>query len=167
MSGTAVSPHLRHLTALDRDRIEEITRNVGVFRDDEVAVALEVFDEAVRGAAGNTYSALGAEIDGDLAGWICWGPTPCTLGTYDLYWMAVSPEAQGNGIGRALLDEMERRLAGVARLIVIETAGRPDYDGTCSFYQSRGYSVVSVIPDFYAPGDDQVVFVKRTGRIHG
>lgn len=167
MSGTAVSPHLRHLTALDRDRIEEITRNVGVFRDDEVSVALEVFDEAVHGAAGNTYSVLGAEIDGALAGWICWGPTPCTLGTFDLYWMAVAPEAQGNGIGRAMLEEMERRLDGAARLIVVETAGRPDYAGTRSFYQARGYSAVSVIPDFYAPGDDQVVFVKTVNGRQG
>ena len=161
MSGTAVSPHLRHLTADDRARIEEITRLVGVFREDELLVALEVFDEAVRGAAGNTYSVLGAQVDGDVAGWICWGPTPCTLGTYDLYWMAVAPEAQGNGLGKALLEEMERRLAGVARLIVIETAGRPDYAPTRAFYQARGYSPVSRIPDFYAPGDDQVVFAKE------
>jgi D-alanine-D-alanine ligase len=161
LSGTAVSPHLRHLTAADRDRIEEITRAVGVFREEEVSIALEVYDEAVRVATGGYYTALGAEIDGSLAGWICWGPTPCTLGTYDLYWMAVHPAAQGNGIGRALLDEMERRLAGVARLIVIETAGRADYAGTRAFYQARGYSPVSVIPDFYSPGDDQVVFVKK------
>ncbi len=160
MSGTAVSPHLRHLTADDRTRIEEITRLVGVFREEELLVALEVFDEAVRGAAGNTYSVLGVQVDGDVAGWICWGPTPCTLGTYDLYWMAVAPEAQGTGIGKALLEEMERRLAGVARLIVIETAGRPDYAPTRAFYQARGYSPISRIPDFYAPGDDQVVFVK-------
>ncbi|MFL5473237.1 MAG: GNAT family N-acetyltransferase, partial [Gemmatimonadales bacterium] len=68
---------------------------------------------------------------------------------------------QGTGIGTALLVEMERRLAGVARLIVIETAGRPDYAGTRAFYQARGYSPVAVVPDFYAPGDDQVVLMKN------
>ena len=161
MSGTIVSPHLRDLTQADRDRIEAITRSVRLFREDEVPIALEVFDEAVGGRPGNTYTVLGAELDGGLCGWICWGPTPCTLGTYDLYWMAVDPEAQGTGIGTALLLEMERRLAGVARLIVIETAGRPDYSATRAFYQVRGYTPVSIIPDFYAPGDDQVVFVKK------
>ena len=65
---------------------------MGLFRPDEIPVALEVFDEAVRaGPRGEPYSALGADVDGRLAGWICWGPTPCTLGTYDLYWMAVDP----------------------------------------------------------------------------
>ena len=159
MSGTLVTPRLRHLTAADRGRIEEITRAVGRFRDDEIPVALEVFDAAVRPLP-DSYEVLGAELESRLVGWICWGPTPCTLGTYDLYWMAVDPEMQGTGIGTALLQEMERRLKGVARLIVIETAGRPDYSATRTFYQARGYSPVSRIPDFYAPGDDQVVLVK-------
>lgn len=168
MSGTLVSPHLRHLSAADRGRIEEITGAVGLFRPDEIPVALEVFDEAVRaGPRGEPYSALGADVDGRLAGWICWGPTPCTLGTYDLYWMAVDPALQGAGIGTALVLEMERTLVGLARLIVVETAGRPDYAATRRFYESRGYRPTATIPDFYAPGDDQVVFVKdllREGR---
>ena len=174
MSGTLVSPHLRHLSATDRGRIEEITRAVGLFREDEIPVALEVFDDAVgvgpradpSGVAteGDPYEALGAEIDGILAGWICWGPTPCTLATYDLYWMAVDPALQGAGIGTALIREMEHRLAERARLIVVETAGRPDYAATRRFYEARGYRTTATIPDFYAPGDDQVVFVKQVSR---
>ena len=162
MSGTLVSPHLRHLSATDRGRIEEITRAVGIFREDEIPVALEVFDDAVRaGTLARPYSAIGAEVDGRLAGWICWGPTPCTLGTYDLYWMAVDPSLHGSGIGTALIIEMERLLAGEVRLIVVETAGRPDYAATRRFYEARGYRATARIPDFYAPGDDQVVYVKR------
>ncbi|HEX6105982.1 MAG TPA: GNAT family N-acetyltransferase [Gemmatimonadales bacterium] len=159
MSGTLTRPALRHLTAADRGRIEEITRAVGVFRDDEIPVALEVFDGAVAGSP--DYLALGAEVEGRLAGWICWGPTPCTLGTFDLYWMAVAPDLRGAGIGTALLHRMEQRLVGAARLVVVETAGRPDYAPTRSFYEARGYRRTAVIPDFYAPGDDQVVYTKQ------
>lgn len=159
MSGTIVSPQLRHLTAADRGRIEEITRAVGLFREEEISVALEVFDAAA--TRGDSYQALGADLDGRLVGWICWGATPCTLGTYDLYWMVVEPELQGTGSGTALLQEMERRLTGVARLIVVETAGRADYAPTRAFYEARGYRATATIPDFYAPGDDQVVFVKK------
>ena len=158
MSGTLTLVSLRNLTAADRGRLEEITRAVGVFRKEEVPVALEVFDGAV--ANSPDYIALGAEYGGRLAGWICWGPTPCTLGTYDLYWMAVDPALHGAGIGSALLTAMERRLAGVARLVIVETAGRADYAPTRAFYEARGYRAVSRIPDFYAPGDDQVVYVK-------
>ena len=158
MSGTLTTPALRPLSAADRRRIEEITRAVLVFRDDEVPVALEVFDGAVGGSP--DYIALGATVDDRLVGWICWGPTPCTLGTYDLYWMAVDPAVQGSGVGAALMREMEGRLAGSARLIVVETAGRPDYRPTRAFYEARGYRKAAIIPDFYAPGDDQVVYVK-------
>jgi D-alanine-D-alanine ligase len=159
VSGTLTSTRLRPLSRADRPRIEEITRAVGRFRDDEISVALEVFDAAAGGD--QSYATLGAELDNCLVGWICWGPTPCTLGTYDLYWMAVDPRSQGSGMGTALIEEMERRLAGKARLIIVETAGRPDYSATRAFYQARGYRPMATIPDFYAPGDDQVVFVKK------
>lgn len=131
-------------------------------------MALEVFDAAVAGSRPPTatepdYTALGADVEGRLVGWICWGPTPCTLGTYDLYWMAVDPAGQSAGIGTALLAEMERRLTGHGRLIVVETAGRADYADTRRFYQARGYRPTARIPDFYAPGDDLVVYTKALG----
>jgi GNAT superfamily N-acetyltransferase len=131
---------------------------------------MEVFDAAVAGSRPPTasepdYTALGADVEGRLVGWICWGPTPCTLGTYDLYWMAVDRRTQHAGVGTALLNEMERRLAGRARLIVVETAGRADYAGTRAFYEARGYRPTARIPEFYAPGDDLVVYTKLlTGR---
>jgi ribosomal protein S18 acetylase RimI-like enzyme len=149
---------LRPIRPADRAAVERLTRASGLFREDEIPVAVEVFDAAAAGDP--SYTALAAEIDGRVAGWICWGPTPCTVGTWDLYWMAVDPSLQNSGVGTALIREMEHRLAGLARVIVVETAGRPDYAGTRAFYQARGYRAVATIPDFYAPGDDQVVYLK-------
>lgn len=160
MSDTAIAvAALRSVRASDRAAVERITRGSGLFREDEIPVAVEVFDAAAGGDP--SYTALAAEVDGRLAGWICWGPTPCTVGTWDLYWMAVDPSLQGSGVGTALIREMEHRLAGLARVIVVETAGRPDYAGTRAFYEARGYRAVATIPDFYAPGDDQVVYLKH------
>ncbi len=150
---------LRPPAAADRGAVEAMTRATGLFRPDEVAIALEVFDGAVAGSP--DYEALVAEVEGAAAGWICWGPTPCTVGTFDCYWIVVDPARHGEGIGSQLLDAMERRLAGRARLVVVETAGRDDYAPTRAFYARRGYHVVARIPEFYAPGDDQVVFAKR------
>jgi ribosomal protein S18 acetylase RimI-like enzyme len=79
--------------------------------------------------------------------------------------MAVDPALHGAGVGTALLHAMESRLAGVARLVVVETAGRSDYAPTRGFYEARGYRAVSRIPDFYAPGDDQVVYTKSFAAI--
>ena len=159
MSDTAVAvAALRSVRAADRAAVERITRSSGLFREDEIPVAIEVFEAAAAGDP--SYTGLAAEVDGRVAGWICWGPTPCTLGTWDLYWMAVDPSLQGTGVGTALIREMEHRLAGLARMIVVETAGRADYAGTRAFYESRGYRAVATIPDFYAPGDDQIAYVK-------
>ena len=162
---TRVQPRLRALTSADRARIAEITAATGVFREEELRIAAEVFDDAVKAAEAADqpdlpYYQLGAELDSRLLGWICWGATPCTEGTWDLYWLAVDPAAQGSGVGTALVDEMEARLRGKARLIAVDTSGRADYTPTRRFYLARGYREVAVVPDFYAPGDDQVIFTK-------
>lgn len=160
---SAVAPRVRSLEAADRTRVEAITRGVGLFREDEIPVALEVFDGILApwtDPGPRPYSGLAAERDGELVGWIAWGPTPCTQGTYDLYWLVVDPDRHGEGIGTALVSEMEHRLRGAARLIVVETAGRDDYAGTRAFYEALGYQAAARLPDFYAPGDDQVVYLK-------
>ena len=150
---------LRPLTSGDRTVIEALSRAIPLFRPEEVEVALEVLDASFKPGQID-YFTVGAELDGRLVGWICWGPTPCTLGTYDLYWVAVDPSVQGAGLGSLLVAEMEKQLAGQARLIVVETGGRKQYEPTRAFYLARGYRIVAQVPDFYAPGDDQVVFVK-------
>jgi GNAT superfamily N-acetyltransferase len=159
-TGTRLDVRLRPLTVADRTAIEAFSRSISLFRPDEIEIALEVLDSSFKPGQ-KDYTTLGAELDGRLVGWICWGPTPCTLGTYDLYWVAVDPSVQGAGVGSLLVAEMEKRLAGVARIIVVETAGRDDYRPTREFYLRRGYEVVGQVPDFYEPGDDQVVFLKR------
>ena len=70
------------------------------------------------------YSFLGAFTpDDELVGYACFGPTPGTDRTYDLYWIAVDPAAHRAGIGTTLLSEVERRLQGQhARMLVVETS---------------------------------------------
>jgi ribosomal protein S18 acetylase RimI-like enzyme len=140
-----------------------MTRAVGVFRDNELPVALEVFDAATGAgrAADPDYESAGVEVQGALAGWAVWGPTPGTEGTFDLYWIVVDPDCQRLGLGSRLIEEMERRIASRARLALIETSGRADYGQTRAFYERHGYRRVAVIPDFYAPGDDRVTYARE------
>lgn len=163
MTSATARALLRPLTQSDRTAIESFSRAIPLFRPDEVEIALEVLDASFKPGQPD-YLTLGAELDGRLVGWICWGPTPCTLGTYDMYWVAVDPSVQGAGVGSLLVAEMEKRLAGTARMVVVETGGRPEYEPTRAFYLARGYRIAARVPDFYAPGDDQVVFIKSIGR---
>lgn len=145
-----------------RPEVADIVAAAGVFRSDELDVALEVFD-AFCEAPGGDYHGLGAfDASNGLAGFALYGPTPCTLGTWDVYWIVVRPDAQGHGVGRAVLARVEgemRRLGG--RLSVIETSSREDYSSTRSFYLSCGYREVARIPDFYDRGDDRITYAKR------
>lgn len=177
-SGTGIV--LRSLTVADRSRVAEILRNARVFSREEIAVAMEVFDDAIADhglrIAGELHRAesavrnpqsdyllLGAFTpESILAGYACWGPTPATDRTWDLYWIAVDPALQGAGIGTILMEEVERRLAAHrARLLVVETSSRSDYAPTRGFYERRGYTEAARVRDFYAPGDDRIIFVKR------
>lgn len=149
----------------DRRRVAEIVAATGVFRAAERAVALEVFDSAVR-RPGVDYFALGAFDADRLVGFACYGPTPCTVGTWDLYWIAVDPAFQRQGTGRALMEACEQSIASQGgRLVVVETSSRPDYGPTRAFYRKLGYREAARIPDFYLPGDDLLVYVKRLNPI--
>ena len=162
-----------------RNRIREILDATAVFRRDEVDVALELFDEAFAfsargvGTAATSwitptvsepdYEFVGAFTNaGELAGYACYGPTSGADRTFDLYWIAVHPDAQRLGGGSTLMAEVERRLtARGARMIVVETSGRTEYAPTRHFYERRGYTAAASVRDFYAPGDDRLVFTKR------
>src|SRR5260370_25361061 len=85
----------------------------GLFRPDEVALATELLDAALAGD--DDYRFLGAYGDDDLVAFACWGPTPATVGTYDLYWLVVDPAWQGRGVGSQLLRPAEPTLVTAAR----------------------------------------------------
>ena len=154
-----MSSSLRPVGRAHRARLEQLTRGTGLFREEEDATAVELLDESLAGD--EDYRFLGA-FDGDqLIGYACWGSTPGTVTTSDLYWIVVDRDKQGSGIGTQLLGEVERRLAADGRrLVVVETSSRSDYVPTRAFYEARGYTRAATIPAYYAPGDDLVIYTK-------
>jgi ribosomal protein S18 acetylase RimI-like enzyme len=135
----------------------------GLFTPEEISVALELIDGALA-EPGGEYRVLVAETDvpGGLAGYICYGPTPMTEGTWDLYWVATHPAARGRGVARALVERMESELREVgARNVRVETSQSEGYGAAHGFYARMSYPVVARFPDFYKPGDDLLVMYKR------
>lgn len=173
--------HLSPLRRDDRPRVEELLVATAAFSSDEVRVALELFDETYMPHAPGAidtpsesregpafaldapdYEFIGASDDARLIGYVCFGPTPATDGTYDLYWLAVDPAAQGRGAGRALVRRVERELEmRGARLLVVETSSRADYSHTREFYARGGYTEAARVRDFYGPDDDRIILTTR------
>ncbi len=156
---------IRAMTAADKPAVMDLIQATGFFRPDEVAVAEELIDVYLDRPDQKDYGiVVSLDEAGRVAGYMTFGPTPLTVGTYDLYWMAVDPRAQGRGHGRALVEWLERyvKKAG-GRLIIIETSSVPKYEPTRRFYLGLSYPEVARIPDFYQPGDDRVIYRKVIG----
>jgi ribosomal protein S18 acetylase RimI-like enzyme len=152
---------LRRPRAAERARVREIVEAAGIFRAAEVEIAEEVLAGAVE-APGKDYWAIGAYEGERLVGFACYGPTPGTEATWDLYWIAVDPAVHRAGTGRRLMHACEAAISERGgRLIVVETASRPDYAPARAFYEGIGYSRAAHIRDYYAPRDDLVIYVKR------
>ncbi len=154
-----MSCSLRPVGRAQRARLEGLTTATGFFRREEVATALELLDDSLAGDP--DYRFLGAYAGDELLGYACWGPTPGTEGTYDLYWIVVDPAWQGKGVGTLLLRAVEAKLvAEGCRLIVVETSSRAGYAPTRGFYELRGYAAAARVPGYYAPDDDLIVYLK-------
>lgn len=149
--------------ATDSSQIREIAARAGVFSQEEIDCVGVLFDEYLNdGPEVCGYTFL-VEREGErILGFSCYGPRDLTEGVFDLYWIAVSPDARRLGVGRRLLNFTEaaiRELGG--RMVVAETSGTPHYTPTRQFYLDTGYQLEASIKDFYSPGDDLAIFIKR------
>lgn len=154
---------IRKLIPEDRPAVARIVAAVGNFNRAEIECALELVDVFLTQSGQRDYNLVVSEdSSGQVCGYACWGPTPLTHGTYDLYWIATHPEAQGRGVGAGLMEYVEQQVrAEHGRLLVLETSAKESYGKTVAFYHRLGYAEAARVKDFYDVGDDKLVFVKR------
>jgi len=145
----------------DPESIHRLTTSCGLFYPEEIAVARELVEERlIRGTASGYYF-LFAQRDGSIVGYTCFGPIPMTSGRFDLYWIAVLKGLQGSGIGKLLMKRTESRVRKMnGRRIYVETSSREIYEPTHRFYHACAYRTEAVLKDFYAEGDDKVIYLK-------
>lgn len=147
----------------DKAQIADITARAGVFSQEEVDSVPAMFDEYLQyGAEASGYHFIVYREGEHVLGYAIYGYRDLTDGVYDLYWIAVDPQARRKSIGRKLLTACEDavRAAG-GRMIIAETSGTMEYESTREFYLRTGYKAEAVIKDFYKPGDDLYIFIKR------
>jgi GNAT superfamily N-acetyltransferase len=130
-----------------------------------VSCALELLAAVLDPPEGNTYEGRVLVDDGDRPiAYACFGRTPMTDATYDLYWLVTAAERRGQGLGAALLADVERELRSRSgRTIRVETSSLEGQGGALRFYLRVGYQEVGRIPDFYRPGDDLITLTRRIG----
>jgi ribosomal protein S18 acetylase RimI-like enzyme len=157
-----MTKNIRPMKATHKKAVMNILQATSEFKPIEVITAEELIDYYLTEGTLSGYHVLIAKVGTEINGYICFGPIPLTDGTWDVYWMAVSPEKKGQGIGSALLAMAEGKIHELnGRLILIETSSTAEYELTRRFYHHAGYNIICRIPDFYAVGDGLVVFQKR------
>ncbi|MEL7588332.1 MAG: GNAT family N-acetyltransferase [Prolixibacteraceae bacterium] len=149
------------LKETDRDAFKNLLESTGVFYDFEIDVALEITDTFLSHGEASGYFFYVAEQDEEVIAYINFGPTPCTRASWDIYWMAVTKDLQGHGLGKILIKMAEDRITAMkGENIWIETSSRAEYLPTRQFYVKTAYTPVSELHDFYDRGDNKVIFVK-------
>ncbi|MGB3534074.1 MAG: GNAT family N-acetyltransferase [Microcoleaceae cyanobacterium] len=100
-------------------------------------------------------------IDEKPVGVLYCTPEAMTEGTWNILMLLVSPNVQRQGHGQSLISHVETTLASRgARLVIVETSSIDEFEKARSFYVKCGYSEEARIRNFYAAGDDKVVFSK-------
>lgn len=167
MSTNANLQYRTEPTPADAVAIEKLVSETGFFTTEEVAIARELVDERLEKGAASGYEFLLADLDGSLVGYSCYGHIAGADHSYDLYWIAVSPQQQRSGIGRKILAETEAVIARSTNArIYIETSGKPQYQPTQAFYEKNGYVLEARLVDFYRVDDDKLIYVKAIKQSH-
>lgn len=142
--------------------IRAIVSATGFFSEAEVTIAAELALERISHGEASGYDFIFADRGDETIGYTCYGTIPCTVGSYDLYWIAVKPSEHGRGVGKMLMRRTEERvLEAGGRILFIETSGRELYEPTQRFYEKCGFVLDVRVRDFYAPGDDKLIYAKR------
>lgn len=154
---------LRHdLVPADSEAISAILAQTGIFSPREIGVALELAADRLAKGPASEYLFVMADNGTRTIGYICFGPITIAEGRFDIYWIAVSPDYTGRGIGRLLMREAEKAVAASGgRYIFIDTSSRKEYVEARRFYERNGYVEAARIRDFFSEDDDKIVFMKR------
>ena len=78
---------------------------------------------------------------------------------WNLWFIALLPEARGDGGGTRLVSAAEEVVrAGGGRMLLVETSCANAQQAARAFYAARGYDEEARIRDYYAPGEAKVIF---------
>ncbi len=149
---------IRPLERGDLARVAVLVEATGMFPAEmlgDMTSAYFAGDAAQRWIVAAADEALGAAY---------YVPEPLTEGTWNVLMICVDPAAHGQGIGTLLMRHVEGELSGKgARVLLVETSSTPGFARTRGFYDMLGYDREARIRDYYAAGDDKVIFLKALG----
>ncbi|MFA5513527.1 MAG: GNAT family N-acetyltransferase [Sphaerochaetaceae bacterium] len=145
----------------DKLSVKEILEKTSFFSEDEVDMALSLFDEYFEKGEKSGYNFIFILVDDKVVGYTCYGHIEATVSSYDLYWIAIDPKVQNLGLGHKLLEETEQvAVSRGAKNLYVETSSTEKYNPTRQFYQHNGFFLEAVLKGYYREDDDKCIYVK-------
>ncbi len=139
-------------------QMQELLKKISLFTKEECDVVMELLDATKRDSDYIFYACLNEKDE--LESFICFGPTPMTKTTYDMYWIGTADQSQKKGLARLLMNKMKDVIASKnGKLIRIETSSKETYEQTREFYKRMNMVPQSTITNFYDIGDDLITYI--------
>lgn len=154
-------PMIRPAASQETPALVALGASTGLFTPQEADVLLrQVLDDLHAGRLGEGHQAhVWTDAAGHPAGWVYFSPDPHADGVWELWWIGVAPNRQRTGVGAELMSFVEARVrAEGGRVLMVATSSLPALEPTRRFYMRRGYHACGRVPDYYANGDDKVIF---------
>jgi ribosomal protein S18 acetylase RimI-like enzyme len=147
----------------DGSSIVSLANKIKQFSVDDIQCIGDLWKESQQSETDpDRYHFIVAKNVQQIIGFACYGHRPLTEGTYDFYWLGVDPAFQKQGIGKALMAQVEKEIRDKkGYLLIIETSSIEDFSSPRAIYESFGYQLIAQIPDFYKPGDGLVIYTKK------
>jgi ribosomal protein S18 acetylase RimI-like enzyme len=153
---------IRPTVPADTTALLALAQETAVFKPHEIQALKEVLDDYHEDNHAYGHRCVTYEQDGRIAGFAYYAPTEMTDRNWHLWWIAVSKQIQAKGIGGELVRYVEEDVGRArGRQLLVETSSLPHYELTRRFYLKHGYELACAQPDYYADGDDMVVFRKK------
>ena len=155
---------IRETSPDDTEQLIRIAIEVEMFPAEASGFLEEMFSTHFASGDSEGHVCLTDAEDGEPCVMAYARPVEATDGTWNLLMIAVAPGKQGRGRGRALMESVEATLTKRGeRLLLVETSGLESYAKTRRFYAGCGYTETARVPDYYAAGEDMVLFRKSLG----
>jgi ribosomal protein S18 acetylase RimI-like enzyme len=154
---------IKFTTSQDIRSLQIILDKTGLFPSEMLPEMLREYISQGYLASDNLHEVwLTCFDDGNPIGFCYAKKEALTDAAWNMLAIAVDPDVQGRGFGTVLVQELEAFLCSASQYILLaETSGVESFELTRKFYHKAGYFKVGQIPDFWALGDDKVIFCKK------
>lgn len=151
---------IRPITEADATTVRELAVSSGLFPAEAGWFLDKMMADYFGGNQAEGHRCVIDEDDAPL-GVAYYEPALATDRTWYLTMIGVRHDYQGQGRGAALMRYVEDNLRTEGqRILLVETSGVAEFALTRQFYVKCGYEEEARVRDYYAVGDDMVLFRK-------